>query len=42
MSINKIVCLGDGFAANHIWPEWPAIIQALYPDITVKNYGEIG
>jgi hypothetical protein len=42
MSINRIVCFGDGFAANHIWPEWPAIIQALYPDITVKNYGEIG
>ena len=30
-SMNKIFCLGDGFAHGHIWPEWPQILQALLP-----------
>ena len=40
--MNNIFCFGDGFAANHIWPEWPAIISALYNDIENKNFGAIG
>jgi hypothetical protein len=31
MYIEKIFCLGDGFAHGHIWPEWPQILQALLP-----------
>jgi hypothetical protein len=38
--MNDIFCFGDGFAANHIWPEWPAIIEVLYP--SVKNFGAVG
>ena len=40
--MNKILCFGDGYAANHIWPEWPAIVQALYPELQHENFGEIG
>ena len=40
--MNKIFCFGDGYAANHIWPEWPAIIEALYPQWQHKNYGAVG
>lgn len=40
--MNKIFCFGDGFAANHIWPEWPAIVSALYPNIKHENFGAIG
>jgi hypothetical protein len=40
--MNKIICVGDGYAANHIWPEWPAIIQALYPDVAHENFGAVG
>jgi len=40
--MNKIFCFGDGYAANHIWPEWPAIVAALYNDIENKNFGAIG
>jgi len=29
--INKIYCLGDGFAHGHIWPEWPQLLQCLFP-----------
>jgi hypothetical protein len=36
----QIFCFGDGYAANHIWPEWPAILSVLYT--SVKNYGAIG
>ena len=42
MNITKLFCFGDGFAAGHIWPEWPDILQALYPNVEVKNYGKIG
>jgi hypothetical protein len=38
--MSKIFCFGDGFAANHIWPEWPAILSALYDD--VENFGAVG
>jgi hypothetical protein len=40
--MNKILCFGDGYAANHIWPEWPAIIEALYPQCQHENYGAVG
>lgn len=40
--MNKVFCFGDGYAANHIWPEWPAIIEALYPQWQHKNYGAVG
>lgn len=42
MSTNKFFCFGDGFATGHIWPEWPDILCALYPQIEVKNYAAIG
>jgi hypothetical protein len=42
MSITKIYCFGDGFAAGHIWSEWPDIIKAIYPNIQVENFGKIG
>jgi hypothetical protein len=42
MFMNKIFCFGDGFAANHIWPEWPAIVSSLYPASKVENFGAIG
>ena len=35
MSINKIFCLGDGYAHGHIWPEWPQILQALLPNYKI-------
>jgi hypothetical protein len=38
----KIFTFGDGYATNHLWPEWPAIIQALYPDYQHKNFAAIG
>jgi hypothetical protein len=40
--MNKIFCFGDGYAAGHIWPEWPDIIKALYPDVEHKNFGAVG
>lgn len=40
--MNKILCFGDGYAANHIWPEWPAMIRALYPEVQHENFGQIG
>jgi hypothetical protein len=40
--MNKICCFGDGYAANHIWPEWPAIIEALYPTVEFSNHGAVG
>jgi hypothetical protein len=40
--MNKIYCFGDGYAANHIWPEWPAIVSALYPQVKCQNFGAIG
>ncbi len=40
--MNDIFCFGDGFACDHIWPSWTSIIEALYPDNTITNYGGIG
>jgi hypothetical protein len=42
MFMNKIFCFGDGYAAGHIWPEWPNIVEALYPDLEHENFGAIG
>ena len=40
--MNKIFCLGDGYAHGHIWPEWPQILKALCPDYTVVPITGIG
>jgi hypothetical protein len=40
--MNKIFCLGDGYAHGHIWPEWPQILQALCPEHTVVPITGIG
>jgi hypothetical protein len=40
--MNKILTFGDGYAANHIWPEWPAVLQALYPELEHENFGAVG
>jgi len=37
-----IYTFGDGYAAGHIWPEWPQILQALLPDCTVINTAAVG
>lgn len=31
MSIAKILCIGDGYAHGHIWPEWPQILKIILP-----------
>lgn len=36
-----IYTFGDGFAAGHIWPEWPQLVEVLTHN-TVENYGHIG
>ena len=40
--MNKIFCLGDGYAHGHIWPEWPQILQALCPEYTIVPVTGIG
>lgn len=40
--MNKIFTFGDGFAAGHIWPEWPQILQALLPDYQIINTSMVG
>lgn len=40
--MNKIFCLGDGYAHGHIWPEWPQILQALLPEVTVEIISAVG
>jgi len=42
MDMKKIYTFGDGFAVGHIWPEWPQLLQAVYPDIEVINTSGIG
>jgi hypothetical protein len=42
MDLKKILTFGDGYSANHIWPEWPAIVQALYPELEHENFGAVG
>lgn len=29
--MNRIYCLGDGYAHGHIWPEWPQLLGCLFP-----------
>lgn len=41
-NITKIFCLGDGYAHGHIWPEWPQILQALFPKIETVTISAIG
>lgn len=36
-----IYTFGDGFAAGHIWPEWPQILEAI-TQMPVTNFGHIG
>jgi hypothetical protein len=38
----KIYTFGDGFASNHIWPEWPAILEALLPNYDFQHFGAVG
>jgi len=42
MSINKIFCLGDGYAHGHIWPEWPQILQVLLPQYEIITGTGVG
>lgn len=42
MPINKILCVGDGYAHGHIWPEWPQLLQALFPNHCVDIISGIG
>lgn len=40
--MNRLVCVGDGFAHGHIWPEWPQMLSALASDretITISGVG---
>lgn len=40
--MNRILCVGDGYAHGHIWPEWPQIIQALipqHPTVVISGIG---
>lgn len=38
----KIYTFGDGYATSHIWPEWPAILEALLPHIVFQHFAGIG
>ena len=40
--MNKIFCFGDGFAAGHIWPVWPQILSAMYPDFETIIKAAVG
>lgn len=40
--ITRIATAGDGFAANHIWPMWPHILQMTTVNTTVTSLGKIG
>ena len=42
MYTNNVICLGDGFATGHIWPEWPQIIKALMPDYNITIISGVG
>jgi hypothetical protein len=42
MDIKKIYTFGDGYAMGHIWPEWPQLLQAIYPKVEVVNTAGIG
>jgi hypothetical protein len=38
----KVYCLGDGYAHGHIWPEWPQLLQCLFPTFDVICLSGIG
>jgi len=40
--MNKIFTFGDGYAAGHLWPEWPQILSAMLPDYEIVNTAGIG
>jgi hypothetical protein len=40
--MNKIFCFGDGYAHGHIWPEWPQLLQALFPEMEVCIASGVG
>lgn len=40
--MNKIFCVGDGYAHGHIWPEWPQLMQVLFPEMEVCIASGIG
>jgi hypothetical protein len=40
--MNSIFCFGDGYAHGHIWPEWPQLLKAIYPEVTVHSTTGIG
>ena len=42
MPIKKIHTFGDGYASNHIWPEWPWLLEALVPEVEFEHHGQIG
>jgi hypothetical protein len=35
-----IITAGDGFAANHIWPMWPVLLQQSMPNTRVISLGK--
>lgn len=39
---DTVYTFGDGFAAGHIWPEWPQILQAILYNYQVVNISGIG
>jgi hypothetical protein len=42
MFINRIYCVGDGFAHGHIWPEWPQILQVMLPHLEIVVISGVG
>lgn len=40
--MNKIFCFGDGYAHGHIWPEWPQLMQILFPNLEVFVASGVG
>lgn len=42
MSITKIICCGDGYAHGHIWPEWPQLLQCIFPDMNMEVVSAVG
>jgi hypothetical protein len=41
-NITKVFCLGDGYAHGHIWPEWPQLLQALFPKLDITVISAVG
>jgi hypothetical protein len=42
MPTDKIYCFGDGYAHGHIWPEWPQLLEALFPTYEITVVSGIG